>query len=302
MTGSGKSEFILLVCDSGLGGIDVARRLMVEMRDRGAPASRVRVIYFNAWPEVGRGYNHLSTLGEKLRVFRQALAGMLEFHPDAVVIGCNTLSILREVAGVETTVPLVGIVDAAETMLYHYLSGDEERRLVVFGTETTVGSGLYRERLRRRGIDPRRVIGRACPGLATRIEAGPERPEIAAELRGIATDLRRRCPDLNPEKTALGLCCTHYGYSSRLWESEFTAVFGGVMTLLDPNTAFPSRPEISRLLSGTAVPEFSAEVHSRIPLTEVKRRALAALIAADAPELAEALNNYHFNPELFTPF
>ena len=127
------------------------------MRDRGAPASRVRVIYFNAWPEVGRGYNHLSTLGEKLRVFRQALAGMLEFHPDAVVIGCNTLSILREVAGVETTVPLVGIVDAAETMLYHYLSGDEERRLVVFGTETTVGSGLYRERLRRRGIDPRRM-------------------------------------------------------------------------------------------------------------------------------------------------
>ena len=295
-------DFTLLVCDSGLGCIDIARRLMAEMRQHGAPARHVEVICFNAWPEPGRGYNQLPDMATKTAVFQKALEGMIRLRPDALIVGCNTLSVVREISRVDTVIPTAGIAGAAETLLYQYLAADPERLLVLLGTETTIGSGFYRDRLTERGISPRRIVDMPCPDLAPRIEAGPDRPEIAAEIRRIARKLLLDHPELRTHPAALGLCCTHYGYARSVWEREFAAEWGSAPALLDPNEALPFAPEVRRLVSGSETPEFTARVCSRVPLGEKKRCAISELVAGDEPELARALLECRSDPGLFTPF
>ena len=296
------TDFTLLVCDSGLGCIDIARRLMAGMRKNGAPARHVEIICFNAWPEPGRGYNQLPNMAAKTAVFRNALAGMIRLRPDALIVGCNTLSVVREISGVGIQAPAAGITGAAERLLYDCLSADPKRLVVLLGTETTVGSGFYRDRLTKRGIPPERIIDMPCPDLAPRIEAGPERPEIAAEIRGIARRLLADHPELRTDPAALGLCCTHYGYAKKVWEREFSAEWGTLPLLLDPNEALPAAPEVRSLISGNETPEFTAQVCSRVPLGDRNRHAIAGIVGIDEPELARALLECRSDPGLFDPF
>ncbi|MFU8769807.1 MAG: hypothetical protein ACNA7H_08740, partial [Desulfotignum sp.] len=78
----------IVVTDSGLGGLSVFAGIAAGLA-RTVPGSGIHLIYVNAWPETGKGYNHYPDMARKAAVFDQALAAMARFRPDALVIACN---------------------------------------------------------------------------------------------------------------------------------------------------------------------------------------------------------------------
>ena len=85
-----KDTLSLVITDSGLGGLSICADIVKGLQSRRSYRS-VSLTYFNAWPEQDRGYNLLPGMAERIRVFDRALAAMLRFGPDRILIACNTM-------------------------------------------------------------------------------------------------------------------------------------------------------------------------------------------------------------------
>ncbi|NLH76453.1 MAG: EamA family transporter, partial [Acidobacteria bacterium] len=145
----------VVLTDSGLGGLSICAGLERRLRTAGG-GRRFDLVYVNAWPDEGRGYNDLPGDAARAAVFDRALAAMARYRPDLVVIACNTLSVVYEKTDFARSpvAPVTGIVDAGVELFAEALSGDPAATLVLFGTRTTVASGEHVRRLAARGIDP----------------------------------------------------------------------------------------------------------------------------------------------------
>ncbi|MFA6931896.1 MAG: aspartate/glutamate racemase family protein [Lentisphaeria bacterium] len=277
----------LLVCDSGLGGLDIAAKFF----QHSAAEKEWELIYFNAFPDRDIGYNDLPSDEIRRRVFHAALEGMLPFKPDLCLIACNTLSIVYEQLAktYRPAFPVVGIINAAVGLMTDFLRQNPDGELLLLGTKTTIASGVYPERLIRNGIAAQRIRSLACPGLAKLIEQNPAASEVAQCIAQYAQCAKELFPH-RPKKLAVGLCCTHYGYVAEIWQQEFSRSFSMVPVLLNPNAA---------LLCHGSASTFSYA--SRFELSPGQREAMATCFASSAPLIADALRKAKANPGLFKP-
>lgn len=275
----------IVVCDSGLGGLNIAGHFF-SPREKAEPCE---LVYFNAYPEAGRGFNTLPDDRAREAQFRSVLDGIARFEPDLCLVACNTLSIVWEKLKTywRPAFPVAGIVDAAVEAMADVLEREPESSLLILGTKSTAASGMYPERLAQRGIGAGRVRSLGCPGLATLLESDPGSPEVAARIVGHAREARALFPAL-PAKLQLGLCCTHFGFAASLWRREFEQAFGVPVGIVDPNDRFGK--------------EFRAEkfsYHARIGLFAGARENIGRYFAASAPAIAEALRQAEPEPDLF---
>ena len=275
----------IVVCDSGLGGLNIAGRFF-SPREKAEPCE---LIYFNAYPEAGRGFNMLPDDRAREAQFRKVLEGVARFEPDLCLVACNTLSIVWEHLKTywRPDFPVAGIVDAAVAAMAENLGKEPEASLLILGTKSTAASGLYPERLARRGVDADRIRSLGCPGLATLLESDPGSPEVGKRIAEHAREARALFPVL-PAKLQLALCCTHFGFASSLWRREFELVFGVSVGIVDPNDRFGG--------------EFRAEkfsYHARIGLFAGARENIGSYFAASAPAIAEALRDAKPESTLF---
>ena len=157
----------IVVCDSGLGGLNIAARFFAENLREVAP--ECEIVYFNAYPEAGRGFNTFPSERRQEEVLRDVFVGIGHFEPDLCLIACNTLSIVWERLSARYTppFPVAGIVEAATQGMAAALMKDERSTLLVLGTRSTVESGTYPKRLVALGIDGSRLYALGCPKLAT---------------------------------------------------------------------------------------------------------------------------------------
>ena len=275
----------IVVCDSGLGGLNIAGRFFSPRR----AAEPCELIYFNAYPEEGRGFNTLPDDRAREKLFRNVLEGIARFEPDLCLVACNTLSIVWEnlKAYWRPAFPVSGIVDAAVEAMLDALANEPDASLLILGTKSTAASGLYPERLIQRGIDAGRIRSLGCPGLATLLESDPGSPEVAAQIAAHADEARALFPGL-PEKLQLGLCCTHFGFASSLWQREFERAFGVPVGVVDPNDRF-----------GKEFRAASFSYHARIALFAGARENIGRYFAASAPAIAEALRKAEPESTLF---
>ena len=296
-----KDSIIVLVTDSGLGGLSVCADLDARVRQTGT-YRKVRIIFANALPESNRGYNRMKTTEEKVRVFDAALHGMARtFSPDVILVACNTLSVLIPQTGFVTTssIPVLGIVETGVGMLYEGLSADPASMAVIFGTETTIGAGTHRRLLIERGVDPARLVTQACPNLAGAIETDVHSDRVSAAITSFASDAAGRLsPGTGP--VLAGLCCTHYGYASGEFRTALENA-GRPVTIIDPNTRmnevlFPARKR--RL---TDHPVCTVEVTSRAVISPGEVASIGGLVEKISPATAAALRAHTLNRELF-PF
>ena len=276
----------IVVCDSGLGGLNIAGHFFSP---RKAAAEPCELVYFNAYPEAGRGFNTLPDDRAREELFRNVLEGIARFEPDLCLIACNTLSIVWEKLKTywRPAFPVVGIVDVAVEAMADVLKREPESALLILGTKSTVASGLYPGRLTRRGIDAGRIHSLACPGLATLLESDPGAPEVVTRIADHAREARDAF-DVAPAKLRLGLCCTHFGFASSLWRREFERAFGVPVGIVDPNDSFGK--------------DFRAETfdyHARIGFFPGARDNIGRYFSASAPAIADALRNAEPEPELF---
>jgi len=288
----------ILLCDSGLGGLDIAAKLIGQVRSRGTGS--FRLIYFNAWPHPQCGYNQLKNDQERCQVFAAALDGMARFHPDFCLVACNTLSIVyRKIAADKPLpFPVVEMLRPGSEFFAEAMQRQPELRLLILGTDTTIRSGMYTEQLIQAGILPERLASLACPGLATALEDGFESSAVRQKIAFAAEQARAMILEDTP--LALALCCTHFGYAENLFKTEFAARFRQEPQLLNPNESILRQPELQSCLQQAGNPQVSVEFFSRFPMPQSKMRIFAEYFKGCAPELSEALLQARCDEALFT--
>lgn len=277
----------IIVCDSGLGGLNIAGHFFSAANS--SNAEPCELIYFNAYPEAGRGFNTLPDERSQENQFRRVLEGMIPFEPDLCLVACNTLSIVWERlrAWWQPPFPVSGIVETAVDAMAEAMTREPGASMIVLGTKSTVASNVYPERLIRCGIAGERIISLGCPGLATVLESDPASAEVRDRIAGYAREAPERFPR-RPSKLLLGLCCTHFGFAATLWRSEFEKAFGVPVETVNPNDRF-----------GSGLRAVSFRYHARIPLFAGARDNIGRYFAASAPAIAEALREAKPEPDLF---
>jgi glutamate racemase len=295
-----KETLSLVIADSGMGGLSICADIVKGLQARRSYRS-VSLTYFNAWPEQDRGYNLLPGMAERLRVFDRALAAMLRFQPDRILIACNTLSALypHTPFSRRAPVPVEGIIDFGVDLIYAHLSARADSLAVILGTPTTIEADTHRARLVERGIPAMRIICQPCDRLAGEIEKAPD----GAIVRAMIGDCIRQAADRVPDRrlpVAAALCCTHYGYSQHIFEAALQARFESPITILDPNRAMSEA-----LLADHAPPRqedirIDLTIVSRIVWSDEKIEAIARLLEAVSPLTASALRGYRHDPDLFS--
>lgn len=273
----------LIVCDSGLGGLDIAAQFFAK-----SEPAEWDLIYFNAFPDAKIGYNDLADDRMKEDVFRNVLESMERYSPAMCLIACNTLSIIWQQLSRRwrPSFPVKGIVEAAVGLMTDAARKEPASHLLILGTKTTVESQVYPRALIENGIAPERLHSLSCHGLARRIEQNPASPEVASQIADSARQAAAmfRTP---PEKLYLCFCCTHYGYAENCWLKEFGRYFPSV-GILNPNRALS-------LPGGAAGFRYC----SRMEMTDIQRESMSEWFAASAPAVADALRKAKTDKELF---
>lgn len=295
-----KDTLSLVITDSGLGGLSICADIVRGLQERRSCRSAA-VTYFNAWPEQDRGYNLLPGMAERVRVFDRALGAMLGFRPDRILIACNTLSAFYPATPFsrQAPVPVTDIIGFGVEQMFAHLGARAESRVIILGTPTTIEAGTHRARLVERGIDAGRIVCQPCDRLAGEIEKAPE----GATVRAMIEDYVGRAAEQVADRrlpVAAALCCTHYGYSRRLFEAALQSRFEGPVAILDPNRAMSEGLLADLPSRGGGDAQIDLQVVSRIVWSEEKIGAIARLLEEVSPLTASALRTYRHDPELFT--
>ncbi len=294
-----KKAVRIIITDSGLGGLSVCAELAANLARRG-DFEAAEIVCFDARPEQRRGYNMLPDMAEKIRVFNCALEGMQRLQPDAILIACNTLSVLYEHTPFRrrAAIPVVDIIDFGVELMQTYLQAAPAGRVIIFGTPTTIEANTHAARLIARGTDADRIITQPCDRLAGEIENGPERPLVAGMIEDYVRQAVARLPDRR-QPLAAALCCTHFGYSRQLFEKSLARHTQGPAVILNPNRA------MSACLAGPGragtfpAPRISVTMVAKTTFTAEKIRAISRALAPVSPATAAALRQYRHDPGLF---
>lgn len=273
----------IVVCDSGLGGLDIASHFFSS-----PDGPECKVIYMNAYPDRNWGYNDLPDARSQEDLLRKVMMRMEQWHPEVCLIACNTLSIIWQRLGQwwRPSFPVKGIIEAAVEQMSAYLKSHPESELLVLGTKSTIASNVYPNALIATGLDESRIRSMPCHRLATLIEQDPSANAVRERIAEYA-DKAISLFDTRPKRLALGFCCTHYGYARDFWQTEFSKRFGEI-DILNPNEAMVC------LGRGRAF-----EYHSKLELSDEQRSAMASVFAKTAPPIADALRDSVAEVDLF---
>ncbi len=296
---AGKKRVCILVTDSGLGGASVLAEIAKGLSN--SAWEQVSLIYFNAWPEPERGYNHFPDMAYRAGVFDNALRAMAALKPDLILVACNTLSVIygHTTFSFETAIPVSGIVDHGVNALERALKTDPVSRAIIFGTPTTARAEVHTRELVKRGISSRRLLTRGCTNLAGKIERNPFGPEVRQMIK---ENVKATAAGFSHEqgKVLAALCCTHFGYCATEFQDQMKRIIGPRVEIINPNTEM-ARQVLDACPKKTKgpTPRITIRMMSRVVWDPRRIAAYERLLSPDFPEVAAALKNYEYNPGLF---
>ncbi len=232
-----RKEITVVITDSGLGGLDVMDNIAKKLTGSGY-YRRVNLIFVNALFDADKGYNALPSREEKITVFNSVLEGIENrFHPDIILIGCNTLSVIFEETDFvkKSDTPVVGIVQPGVQIMADRLLQNEKSIVIITGTETTIAEGSHKKALLEKGFSGGRIITQACPELQSYIEKDPFGEDTQMLISYYVEEALSQLTDrANP--LYLSLNCSHFGYSKKLWLQAFKDAGMDLEGILNPNT------------------------------------------------------------------
>jgi glutamate racemase len=296
----GKESVTVAVTDSGLGGLAVMAEAVRRMKDAGV-FRKADFVFFNTLFSLEGGYNSLKTRREKIDVLNSALQSLGKtFHPDLILIGCNTLSALYKSTSFSRTtkIPVIGIIETGVALISGGLRDHPDAVVILFGTPTTIAEQAHEKALARLGFSASRIAVQACPELETYIEedcGGAETEMLIAACLDEA--LAKIAPPRPPLLVSLN--CTHYGYSLPLWEKAFREAGVKPLAVLDPNAGLADSLISSEYEHRFPKTEVSARVVSLVEISGQKIQSLGRWLERVSPETAVALQRYEHSPSLF---
>ncbi len=232
-----KDELTVVLTDSGLGGLSIAAELYERLKS-GKNFRRARIIFFNCRPSNTLGFDPMETDEQRHRVFSNALYAMDElFSPDVILIACNTLTVFSHHTpfAQKTAIPMRGVVGHGVDMMAEYLDQNPGAKVVLFGTKTTVRSGMHKRLLIEKGFSKDRFFYQKCRGLANSIEHGATCEQTRSLLAQYTGEAAERLAG-HTGQTAAALLCTHFGYSTELFREGMSANNIQIDSILNPNT------------------------------------------------------------------
>jgi glutamate racemase len=295
-----KENVLIALVDSGLGGLSICAE-MEQALQRHPLFQNASLIFFNVWPEQNRGYNTLSSVSERIRVFNRALSGIRTFSPDLIMIACNTLSALYDRTAFcrNTMMPVVDIIDFGVDLIYSRLVEAPDSQALILGTRTTVSENSHKERLIQKGIDADRIETQACHGVATEIEKDPESRTVVDLIDGYVREAAAKIKDRR--RTVLAaLCCTHFGYSSHIFLQKIKAHIADNVEVLNPNALLSNFLFTLGSDLNLNKSDIGIRVVSKIILEDIKINSISNLIRDVSSKTADALDNYEHRPDIFT--
>ena len=295
---SNKNKLTLLVTDSGLGGLSVCAGMAARFA-KDARYDRIQLVYFNAWPEQHKGYNHYSEPEDRPKVFHNALAAMAKYNPDHIYIACNTLSVIYPFTrfAKETKIPVTGIVGHGVQMIYNALTRDTSSLAVIFATPATIHENSHKTALVKQGIDPERIITQGCLNLAGKIERAPFSDEVKTLIDENAAQAAQKLKKAGSTMYA-GLCCTHFGYCKNSFENALSRHSNSKVKTLDPNQAMINGACQAIIAGGS--PQMSLDILSRVTWEPSRIEAYERLLSRVSADVVNALKNYRLNRNLFS--
>ena len=295
-----RERVAIAVTDSGLGGLSVMAEAIRKMKEAGV-FRRVDFVFFNALFSLEGGYNSLKTREEKVQIFSSALESMeKKFHPDLILIGCNTLSVLYEDTAFsrKTKIPVIGIVEAGVEIISQNLRNRPDAMVIIFGTPTTISENTHKKRLLEQGFDSARIISQSCPELENYIEKDSAGDETEMLISACVEEALQKMPSPAPP-LLVSLNCTHYGYSLPLWEKAFHDAGIKPLAILNPNSRMIDSLFKPESLNRYKKTEITVRVVSMVEINREKIQSLGKWLQGPSPETAAALSHYEHNPSLF---
>jgi len=188
-----KRRLTIGVFDSGFGGLTVLKALLELVPDSD-------YLYFGDTARLPYGSKSVETVAR----YAVEAAHYLEGHgAEMLVIACNTATALAlDRITAAARVPVVGVVEPGSEAA---AGVSKNKKVVVIGTEATVGSHAYRRALECRGLAARE---KACPLLVPLVEEGWADHPVTEQVARIY--LAEAFADQFRDADTLLLGCTHY--------------------------------------------------------------------------------------------
>jgi glutamate racemase len=291
----------ILITDSGLGGLSVCAGLEAQFAAQ-RPFRKVRLVFVNALPGVTMTYNSMATREEQARMFDRALAGFEQrYHPDAILIACNTLSAVYPETkfAKRATIPVVSIIDVGAKLIAERVKATDNSAAIVFGTATTISSGLYEQKLGMLGVRKTDIFTQSCQLLETEIQADPN-SDLASNLVEVYVGQAMEKIGKPPTGTlVVGLCCSHYGYSIDAFDRSLRQNASLKYDIVNPNKAMVALFENTATRGKVRRTSVSVEVASRVKFTAQEVSSISRAVGSTSQKTSQALKHYTYKENLF---
>jgi glutamate racemase len=192
MTMRAKSEDVIGILDSGVGGLTVTKEVMRQL-------PRETIYYFGDTKRCPYGPRSVE---EVCQFTLEIIHFLLQFPLKALLIACNTaaaagLQHMRE----RLSIPVIGVIEPGARAA---IKATKNHRIGVIGTQGTIRSQAYEKALKK--LHPHlQIFGVACPPFVPLVEEGNRNTPLAEEV--IIEGLK---PLQGTSIDTLILGCTHY--------------------------------------------------------------------------------------------
>lgn len=295
-----KEKIKILVTDSGLGGLSVLAGVENVLRVNKS-FKEVELFFVNALPNSNYRYNSMPDEQTKIKVFNSALEGMYNFcRPDVILIACNTLSVIYPKTEFykSAKIPVLNIVDYGVSQIMNEFQKDEKSSVVILGTETTITANSHKDELVKKGISEKQIYTQSCPNLESEIQ-NDSKSDMVYNMTDFFIDEVKGKLNNNPDNTIVSLCCSHYGYSTEIFEKVLAEKFTNKIKLLNPNAGMVKAFDEGNYSSRYPESKINVKVISQAEISDDERTAISVLIKTVSPASSEALINYITKKDLF---
>ena len=294
---STQSKKSIVFTDSGLGGLSIMALFFNNIKKRTdyVDADELELIFYNALPESGQGYNRMDTMQKKIHVFNQALETMKKnYDPTVIAIACNTLSAVYPMTPfARENKDTFEIISSGRYLINQQRRHFPDYPVFVLATPTTIWSGAYE-------MNDSKVYQVSGVNLASQIEMDHTGPDVKETLKTIFSKIKTLSDD--PE-IVLFLGCTHYGYIEKIIEQEAQKSNLNLKRIINPNVEFTEELLESVIPSDSKKHARKAKITLRIESQAVidpqEIKTISFLIQHMSPEIVEVLENYRQIPKSF---
>jgi len=289
----------IVITDSGLGGVSVCASIekLAYLRKE---FPELELIFFNALPDNGFGYNSMKEDFMKAEIFDSALEAMeSKYNPDRILIACNTLTAVYPKTNFaqKTKTSVLGVIDFGVNLAIEEYYSKQNSVIIVLGTPTTINSELYKQKLIMKGIEEKKIIGQPCFLLESEIQKNPFSSKVSELIERFTKEAIQKI-SVDYDNVIIILGCTHYAYSISVFQEIVSKYFSVLFNFVNPNQ------RMAESVFGNSQSQYetkiSVQLFSQAIISEEEKIGIGNLIKNESPKTYNAIKNPIIDKSLFS--